>query len=409
MGMLAAGAGAADGLRNYLIQQLHEKQLLDEERRTAESGRHNMAEEGIQNRTIDENAKLRGATQESLAAERKRVEENRVRDDTRASLDDVMPGARISTQTRDTAVKSGAALPERFNPVKFYDEDFVGPIQPNGPQRGDVGAYTLGDNPKAHVPGADTNQLHDFVDTNGMLGVKGKHIQAFVDPKTKKIYAQSGDDITGKVDPWVKPDPPDRVLIQTEDGYKRRTDAAAELAGGGKVPLATTAATRSMQEGAGMIRPHISELDTMAQELDKRGQFGPVMSKIRALAEKFGTAGDPGEDDKLAAAIGQAISDDPTLNTDRLVGKFASTLGLMASGAGRVHGGARGGGSSQMMNYMKSLLSANGSLSMFQGRLDGLDSYMKTYEAGPHGDTGAAAPAADDLYQQYLNRGSQPK
>lgn len=401
MGLLAAGGGAADGLKEYLVQMLREAQLKDEQTRTAESGRHNVAEEGIQNRNIDENAKLRGATQESLAAERKRVEENRVRDDTRASLDDVMPGARISTQTRDTAVKSGAALPERFNPVKFYDEDFVGPIQPDGPQRGDVGAYTLGDNPKAHVPGADSNQVHTVL-------YKGKPIDANYDPKTK-TYSYKGVDVTSDVEHYEKPPAPDRVLIQSGDGYVRRADAAGKLANGEDVPLATTSSTRTMQEGATMLRPHIPKLASTAEQLEVSGQFGPVMSRIRHAAEKLGTAGTPEEVQANFDAVGRAIANDPELNKNRLVGKFATSLGLMTSGAGRVHGGARGGGSIQMINYMKSLLSDSSDINMFLGRLDSLDEYMGGYAAGPGGGGDTAAPAADDLYNQYLNRGNKPK
>lgn len=168
------------------------------------------------------------------------------------------------------------------------------------------------------------------------------------------------------------------VLVQTPDGYKLRSQVASDLRGGGTVPLPLTSSTRTMQEGAMMLQPHIVRLEKSAEELDKRGQFGPVMSRIRALLTKAGTL------DEFQAAA----ASDPELSTDRLVGQFATSLGLLATGAGRVHGGARGGGSPQMLSHFKSLLSDASSLQMFLGRLDSLDEYMGGYAAGPNTPTG---------------------
>lgn len=162
-----------------------------------------------------------------------------------------------------------------------------------------------------------------------------------------------------------------------------------------------------------MIRPHVPELAGLARELDRRGLFGPIMGRLRDLATRFGTTGSPEQVQAAAEELGNAIASDPTLNTDELAGQFATSLGLMTSGMGRVHGGARGGGSIQMINYLKTLLSGTTTLPMFVGRLNALDSFLKTYAEGPGGESSvapaqAAPPPADDIYQQYLNRTRRP-
>jgi len=145
--------------------------------------------------------------------------------------------------------------------------------------------------------------------------------------------------------------------------------------------------TKTMMEGAKMLLPHISDLRKQAADLDKRGLFGPVMSRIRELAAKVGTTGSPEEVENSLNTFSDIITKDPKLNNDAAVGQFITNLGLMTSGMGRVHGGARGGGSIEMIKYLKSLLSSESTLSMFNGRLNTVDSYLKGYASGPKGNT----------------------
>ena len=166
-------------------------------------------------------------------------------------------------------------------------------------------------------------------------------------------------------------------------------------------PLSTS--TRTMSEGAKAILPHITDLRADADKLDALGLFGPLQSRISAALAKMGTLDFSDSPEaisltqakltKFGADLDKEISQDPmpsspklsNRDVDRLVGRFTANLKLMASGVGRVHGGARGGGSIQMINYMTDLLSANSSIGLFQGRLDGVESYMKTY-ANPGGN-----------------------
>ena len=160
--------------------------------------------------------------------------------------------------------------------------------------------------------------------------------------------------------------------------------------------------TKTMMEGARMLLPHVGELRQQALALEKNNMFGPVMSRIRNLAAKLGTTGTPEQVQASLDEFARAITNDPQLSNDAMVGQFATSLGLMASGMGRVHGGARGGGSIQMINYLKNLLSADSSLSMFNGRLNSVESYLKGYAAGPQ------TPASSNL-DKVLDKLFPPK
>jgi hypothetical protein len=142
-----------------------------------------------------------------------------------------------------------------------------------------------------------------------------------------------------------------------------------------------TASTRATEEFAGKIYPHFQELRDQAKDLEKRHLFGPVMSRIRGYAEKLGTTGSPESiEANFKSFQDKVLSDKEIKDTnDYVVGQFAGTLALLASGAGRVHAQGRTG--IEMIRYMKQVLSAEGTLPMFLGRLDALDSFIKGYAA----------------------------
>ncbi len=192
------------------------------------------------------------------------------------------------------------------------------------------------------------------------------------------------------------------AMERTKALIQGRSDAATDKA------TAPTTQTRAMMEGAQMLLPHVPELKAMASDLDRRGLFGPIMSRVRNYAAKIGTTGDPGQVEQNFNDFVAQVSADPLINqsNDAAVGKFITSLGLMASGVGRVHGGARGGGSIQMITYMKNLLSSDSTLGMFNGRLDAVGDYMKGYAAGPNPD-GKKTPL-DDIIDQALKELGAP-
>lgn len=401
MGILATGVGAAEGLEGYLRRLLEQEvattNMQTQKARTNEDARANRARESLDLLQMKESSAGRTAQLEASATAQAAQRDAQMRDDLRASLDDVMPGAQISPDIRNRAVELGAALPPRFQEHVIPD-DFVGPIQEGEPKPGEVSHYTIAGKPEKD-PQPSNAQLVT-------VKYQGKPIEALFDPRARTISYQ-GRDVTNEIEHYEKPPAPERVsLYQVGDQVRLKSDIIKDLQSGGNVPIEKISpSTRTMMEGARMIRPHISELQGLAEELNKRGMFGPVMSRIRDLAAKLGTAGTPEEIQSSAEAIGQAIASDPALNTDELVGQFATSLGLMTSGMGRVHGGARGGGSIQMIDYLKTLLSGSSSLPMFRGRLRAVESYLKGYERGPTGEPEGATPPTGS----FRIVGSRPK
>ena len=161
-----------------------------------------------------------------------------------------------------------------------------------------------------------------------------------------------------------------------------------------------------MAIGAESIGKHIQPLRDMSIELEKRGLFGPIQGRLRDIYARIGTSNfgdeylDESDDRDIGRMrtqaqlddLGSALEQDIVLNIvskntnkdeafieDELIGEFASSLALMASGAGRVHGGARGGGSISMIRYMKGVVSGIGTLGTFSGRMNSLEDWMEGY------------------------------
>lgn len=243
---------------------------------------------------------------------------------------------------------------------------------------------------------------------------------------------------TGQMEPFTgvvpkdakflqEPQPPQATYVglTTPEGVfvRNSKDPNAKLTpvttpDGSQAQPGTTAATRSQQEAARMVLPHIDEIANDASALDKTGLFGPLMSRIRNTAAKLGTVSglesdDPDKQQAAMQALGDAVKSDPSLASDRLSGKFATELGLLMTATARAHGGARGGGSPLMLEHFKELLTDNSTLPMFQGRLDALKSYMDTYAGNtvtlrdPKTGVTKTVSKSDPRYQQYITAGAE--
>lgn len=350
-GLMSYGAGASEGLDTALNRMMVEAQIN-------ESKRRNLSQEAVD----QQRANQEKVASDALAAERKSNEDTK-----KAALDDEdrrkkQEDELLKDPNTPTLIKQFVGL-RRITP-KGENAPYQLLTEPNGPPvNTQENAYKLTSPELAKS-----------------LGKKvGEVIDAARDPKTNKITYR-GVDVTNGVDHYEKP--PAVGFLQSGDGYITKTDAANKLGKGETVPLATTSSTRTMSEGASMLEPHIRDIEQQATELDKAGLFGPIMSRVRDHLGKVGTIDE----------FFDSVSSDPELSKDKMAGRFATSLGLLASGAGRVHGGARGGGSTQMLQYFKAMLSDASTLQMFLGRIQGVDDYMKGYAAGPGG--GAAKPDA---------------
>ena len=404
--LVGAGAGAAEGLQSYLMQLLREQQMQQQQAAQQESARHNLASEELGQMQLGAQLQTAAATRAAAAAKEAQDTQEKLRTSTRANLDDLMPGVMITPDTRNEAVKIGAAAPERFKPFdvpKLAESSYVSPEAQAQDQQDPV-AYFLQGQPKQQATPASMSQDTMLLD--------GKPTDVLVD-RTQgakgRVFTLQGQDVTDRVSHYERPRPdPVDSLVQSADGYITKSEAMRRLAAGENVPLATSQSTRSMMEGAQMLLPHVPELENIATELDKRGQFGPISGRIRDLSARFGATmnGDQVHDGKQYEMLGDEIQKLAEMTNDRLVGQFVTSLGLMTSGVGRVHGGSRGGGSIQMINYLKSLLSGTSSLPLFLGRMDAIDSYLKTYAKGPAkaNDPGAAPQSQDQLILDEIRK-----
>lgn len=379
MSILDVGAGASEGL-DKVLERMMLQQQIDERVRSAK------ADEEMKGRQLEESSAQRALTQRSLDQSREATQAGQLRDDVRATNAMRPKGRVISPEQYDTEVKSGGISPDFFLRKAVPDEEAVDSGVPESLAQNDpnkaAGFEFQGTAAEMKTPSTGTTNTKSFK-------LNGKDIVAQETPQGRVMF--QGKDITDEpgLSPYVAPD---RALVQSGEGYIPRPEAAARLRAGGDVPLATTSSTRTMQEGATMLEPHVKSVAAQATELDKAGLFGPVMSRVRNILAKAGTI------DEFV----DNVSSDPELSNDRRVGKFITTLGLLASGAGRVHGGARGGGSTQMLAYFKNMLSDASTLDMFLGRIDGVDEYMTGYAEGPGGSKPAAG--GGDAYQEYLKR-----
>jgi hypothetical protein len=244
--------------------------------------------------------------------------------------------------------------------------------------------------PKPDVPGAISDASYMLPGVGPIVGQRNK--------QGRIMY--KGQDVTDVVKPYTPPMQPGQpIIFQSGDGpmlVNRGANTAVPLKGPDGKPLTAqvTGATRTMQEGAQMLEPHIAEVGGLADQLDKAGLFGPMASRMRHIAERVGTL------DELNAAI----SSDPELQNDPLVGKFSSELALLVSGSARVHYGGRAGSSPGAIKGFKDMLSDASTAAMFKGRLSGLDSYMAGYAAGPGGH-GGAAPASGKAKTKVFTSG----
>ena len=203
---------------------------------------------------------------------------------------------------------------------------------------------------------------------------------------------------------------------------RTRTTTPAFNPDGTPVKQALTSSNRTMKTGAQNVKSHIPRILELAKELDTRtgvvnGIRVPLMgvfgSRVREAFAKIGAvpageyaAGFANPMDAYAQSfdneLNKLINEDPSLRDDVLVAEFASNLSLLASGAGRVHGGARGGGSITMINYMKSVVSATSNYAQFIGRMRAVDDWMTTYADMGESDT------SDIDWDQYAPDGPDP-
>jgi len=126
-----------------------------------------------------------------------------------------------------------------------------------------------------------------------------------------------------------------------------------------------TAQTRAMAEMARSLQPSITKVEQLARQMQQAGLTGSIGGRLRRWAS--------GES---AAADLEGLT--PAQRT--LVGQFTTEAGLLKSGVARAHGGARGGGSVEMLKSLDPLLDPGvKDLDTFLGNLAGAKDFIDIY------------------------------
>src|SRR6185312_6932875 len=100
-----------------------------------------------------------------------------------------------------------------------------------------------------------------------------------------------------------------------------------------------------------------------------------------------------------------------TVPAAQLIGKFATDVGLLETATARAHGGARGGGSPQMLAHFESIMDPGGKpLTVFLGNLQGVHDWMQGYstmaqptQSGPSNQNNQAPQKPADGTPGVLN------
>jgi hypothetical protein len=151
-----------------------------------------------------------------------------------------------------------------------------------------------------------------------------------------------------------------------------------ELSGRGVNVTQLDAQTRQTAEFAHTVRPHIDAISDLITKLDAHDKLGPVMGRWNEFRAGTWGAGDP-----------EYI-------------KLRNNINLLDSAVARIHGGAKGGGSLPMIDYMHSMLSAGpkdaasmrAGLSVFNDWVKGYEGMAPGIAGGPAAGHGAATGTA---------------
>lgn len=375
MGLAGAGAGAGEGLDTYLNRLLVQQEV-------EERGRHNMATEDTANQSLRQQAGVQQSLEDLRSQQGKVITDREAKDAARdKNRADMLADPNVPDAVK-IALRTYSALPE--GDKTFPYQLIQPPTKPAKSLQNHFGDIDVQDNGVSkHLKNVPFN----YNPEDGSLSFNGQKLDpANVHGVVSPSMAAAG----------LQWDPAQGLIINKAAGTAKTVTGPD----GGVLTPDLTSASRTMREGATALMPHIKDVAAQAEALDKAGLFGPVMSRVRDIATKAGTIDE----------FYDALSSDPTLKNDENAGRFATSLGLLATGAGRVHGGARGGGSPQMFEHFKHMLSDTSTVAMFKGRLGAVNDFMQGYSQMGN-QPGAAAPGAAgavDPYQEYLNR-TQPK
>lgn len=356
--ILGMAAGAGEGLDTYLERLLKEHELSQRDTAQAETGRHNIATEDYQLKALADNNLTRRSIAGAADADRDATRSNTEAVNMGKSLDELVDGTRVTPQTQRRALALKAVPPERFGAEM---PPSMGRSDPNAPGNGEVGPEIQG----SPIVGSAASKL-------AMLRVGDS--QKDNERQDKSLQ----ETITHDRNMENKPPAPDRVLVQTGDGYRTRDDVRADLRGGRDVPLAESAQSRNRQDMAERVSSHFDDIQQMLDEADKRGLLGPLAGRTF--------------NDFMAGRIGSTGNKDD----DELLGELRQNLSLARSGLGSLHG--RGGANIGIVQSLeKNMDAGHMSYAELSGALHAMKNWVNSYAKKTPSGGGASPSGPADL------------
>jgi hypothetical protein len=161
-----------------------------------------------------------------------------------------------------------------------------------------------------------------------------------------------------------------------------RTAVVKQLQAGEIVKL--TQQSQAMKETANSVIPIVTKVKDLADQIQKLDLMGTLGGRWRSLISR----------ESSASSI-----EGLTPAQKQLVGQFITESGLLVSGVAKAHGGARGGGSIQMVEQLKPLLDpGNKDLDTYLGNLNGAMDVLNGYaHMGESGGGTQPPPSAAEI------------
>lgn len=353
-GALVTAAGAGEGLDQMLTRLLTEqrmKQMADATTASqAETNRSHLANEGIDRDRIAASERERISRDAMTAADHADASASRVRDDGRA-LGDQIPAGTVIPET-DPAVSQmdRAGLGSILRGVKSRPAIDVGPLQPE-----DKGQA---------IPVDSRIKLKSFSQAEKTAADDRANVSEADRIRHEKVMEN-------------KPAAPDRVLIQTPDGYVRRSDATATLQGGGKVAGPESATTKNRRDMATAVGSHFDDVSSLIDEADSKGLLGPIAGRTFAdfMAGKVGSTGNA--------------------ENDALLGDLRTSMSMIRSGTASLHG-RTGANVGIAKDIEKKMDEGHMSAAELKGSLKALKSWVDTYAKKPGAEQSGKADLVFD-------------
>lgn len=346
--LLATGAGASEGLDNALHRMLLEQEL--EQRRDAlkETTRHNMAGEADarrgqdflqQGRNDTNTEKLadntrQGAQTEPIGADVSPEDyAKRMAAGVPAGQYSKLPGMKVQSFV------GGSALPDAQSTLSGMKSATPDPTAFAGKSTDATSPLNAPDTIKNRGTQAQIQAVNNEDDKLGKPGTevsnevktvkyKGQVVDANYNPKTRRYTDNKGADITADVQHYEKPPAPDRTLVVTDDGFRRRSDVSNDVGSGKTVNPQDPAQVRTRLDLASHVTDGIDQAQASLDEAEKAGVLGPLAGRTYGefLSGKVGSTGDE--------------------KTDELLGRLRMDLQAASTGFAALHG--RGGANAGM-------------------------------------------------------------